>query len=58
MKKTMAYGDGKSAPALAHKYSYYTFLTYENGTLPPRLYDRVLSGIKYVKIAVCDFSYL
>ena len=58
MKKTMAYGDGKSAPALAHTYSDYTFLTYENGTRPPRLYDRVLSGITYLKITVCNFSYL
>ena len=58
MKKTIAYGDGKSAPALAHKYSDYTFLTYEGETRTPRLYDRSLSDANYVEITVCDFSYL
>ena len=54
----MAYGDGKSAPALAHTYSDDTCLTYEDETRPPVLYDRFLWGMKYVKITVCDFSYL
>ena len=54
----MTYGDGRSAPVLAQQYLDYTSLMYEEENHLPRIYDRFFSGIKHVKITVCDIGYL